>query len=105
MLVAAFDLQEMTIGNACVETDVTGFNHTTAVERNHWQLLVERLDQFVGFLSRYVSGRVVFDNIAIEADDVAAHGHLIPFDGHLHRGCFERTTTFEDLRDVVAQQP
>ena len=47
---------------------------------------------------------MVFDDVAIETDDIATHSHLIPFDGHLHRGRFERTTTFEDFRDVVAQE-
>ena len=56
MLVATLDLQEMTVGNTCEETDVAGFHHTSTVERERWELLVERLDQFVCFLGRDISG-------------------------------------------------
>ena len=56
MLVASLDLQEMTIGYTCEETDVAGFNHASTIERELWERLVERLDQFVSFLGRDISG-------------------------------------------------
>ena len=104
VLVASLDLQEMAIGDTREEPDVAGVHHTSAVERERRQLFVQCPDQFIGLLGRDVAGRMVLDVVAVQADDVAAHGHLAVFDRYLHGGGFERATSFEYLRHIVAEQ-
>ena len=94
----------MTIRNTGKELDILRHHHTSAVERKRRELLVESLEQFVGLFGRDISRRVVLDVVTLEADDIAAHGNLILIDGHLHGGCFERTTALEDFRHIVTEQ-
>ena len=77
-LVAPLHLQQVPIGDAGVE-----------VEGLITQLPVQEVNQLLCLLAADVSGRVVDQLFAIDADKVAAHGQLTGEDLHPHAGCFQ----------------
>ncbi len=91
-LVTSLHLQQVPIGDPGVE-----------VEDLITQLSVQEVNQLLGLLAADVSGRVVNQLFAIDANEVAAHGQLTGKDFHPHAGCFQHTSSLKDGREVVTQ--
>ena len=102
MLVAATYLEQVAVGDAFKELNILPRERCLALEGG--QLLIQVFDQHRSLLVRDITRRVVLDIVPLQADDVAAHGHLVVRDRHLHRGCLQRPTTLKDLSHVIAQQ-
>ena len=82
----------MTILHACIET------HPLIT-----QMFLQVLHQYIGFFRCDVSGRMVFNMIAFNANDVTTHCHLARFQIYTDAGSFQRSSSFINFRQVIAQ--
>ena len=91
-LVASFDDEQVPVGDARVEADPPGA-----------QPLVEEADQLVGLLGRDVAGGMILQDIALHADEVAAHRHLVGLEVYADAGRLQYAPALVHGGEVVAQ--
>ena len=91
-LVASLDDQQVPVLDAGIE-----MNPLAA------EFLLKETDEDIALFRAQVAGRVVFDFSVFEANQVAADGHIPVFEGNADAGGLERSSSFEDLVLVVAE--
>ncbi|MPM86425.1 hypothetical protein SDC9_133514 [bioreactor metagenome] len=67
------------------------------------QLLLQILNKHISLFRRNMTGRVVFNNLSIYADQVTAHGHLSRFEINTNTCRFECSPALVHFRQVVTQ--
>ena len=92
MLVAAFDNQQVPILNACIEVDTL-----------RAKLFLKEANQHVAFFRLKPSAGMVLQEIAFEANQVAAKGKVVFSKFHTDACCLERSSAFIDKVLVVAE--
>ena len=100
MLACSVDDEEMAILYSCVE-----MNYMSVFLDNLFVVglvLVQIFDEHITFFCFQSSARMVFDMVAIDADDVAAYGHVIWCKCNADAGCFKRAAAFVHLVLVIA---
>ena len=100
VLVATLDDEQMAILDATDELDTLA---TLLLVDGLGESLVEIIDEYAGILRLEVT-TIVGDNLAIlESDDIAADSEVIGLHLVTNRSCFQRTASFIDLVEVIAQ--
>lgn len=97
VLVATADDEEVTVLDTGVETD------TASVVGIAGELFVEIINEGCGFFGLEAAARVVLQNVAFDADEVAAEGEVAGLEFHTDGSCLEGASAFVDEVLVVAE--
>ena len=67
------------------------------------QLFLQILNQYIRFFRRYMSGRVILQNLSFHANQITTHRHFSRFQVYTDTGCFERPASFIHFRKIISQ--